>query len=111
MNQRPHDWDTMREFAHGGGYLALRTMFQIRIRSLVSAIHRKALGVMGQPVLVSIDSNKILETRGDTGFFVGFPLRQAKHDIAFDGTTGNQIFVPSAAMMVIDHACVRSEEH
>ena len=79
----------------GSGHLAFGTVLQVWIGMLVSAARRSAFSVMRQPVLVGVDADKVLETGGDSRLLVSFPFRQAEHDVALDGATGNQVFVPS----------------
>ena len=54
-------------------------------RELVAALFGSALGVVGQPVFVGVDSDEVLEGAGQSDFFVGFELGQVDEDIGLHG--------------------------
>src|ERR1039458_692927 len=73
---------------------------------LVPAILGRAVGVVWQPVFVSVDADEILETGCDASLLVSLQFGQAEHHVALDSTRGDQILMSAAGVVTIDNSSI-----
>ena len=70
-----------------------------RVRKLVTSLSLRAYAVMGQPVLVSIDSHQILERQRHPRLLVGLQLREVHHQVCRQHGLRQQVLVVAVAMV------------
>src|SRR5580658_9644251 len=71
-------------------------------RIAIAAVGRSTHTMVRQIFFVAVDADEILESAGDSGFFVSLEFRQIDDDVGIDGGTRDEVLM-YAAMMCVGH--------